>query len=50
MKTVKKFKTGWMKGWNIRQTKDGLFHAFKGTVWQYGNFKTIEECEERINN
>lgn len=34
MKTVKKYTTGKLKGYNIRQYKNGIYHIYIGTVCQ----------------
>ncbi len=34
METVVKYNKGRRKGWNIRQTKDGKYHVYKGNGCQ----------------
>ncbi len=46
MITIKKYTTGKYKGWNIRQTKDGKFHTYKGTVVQYGGFNFFKDAKD----
>lgn len=50
MKTIKKFTRGKMKGWNIRQTKDGYYHAYIGIVSQGHWFPTIKACTDWIKS
>lgn len=42
MVTVKRFKRGALKRWNIRQTKDGKFHPYIGIVSQRETFETLK--------
>ena len=49
MVTVKKYTRGKLKGWNIRQTKNGKFIAYIGITSQSREpFSTLIECENWI--
>lgn len=49
MVTVKKYTTGKLKGWNIRQTKNGKFTAYLGITSQsLQQFDSLKECENWI--
>lgn len=49
MKTVKKISRGKLKGWNFRQTKNGMFHAYLGNTSQFCNFGTLKECMSHVS-
>lgn len=51
MQTVKKYTTGKKAGYGIRQTKDKLFHVYKGNISQTANgFIQMAFAEKFINH
>lgn len=49
MKTVKKYNHKQLKGFNIRQTKDGKFHIYKGIVSQtQTKYNSLSDAEYAI--